>query len=237
MKKGISETTIGILILLLVVGGFLYAKTYNPSCTFDPYNPNCTCPEGYRKIYVPWLGEDRWSCEKIENLVLDPESPTFEEDAKEFVKNYLLTYCGDICTDLDCGIECGRGNVPVDGNNKCISSVYGYGEEGKRTVNVECRVITEWSDGGISCNSNSDCGEWEWCYKGECRLPSSGFSPWRMQFLVESETGKPVTYKVFSSSNYCYNPDTNKKCTLPEVCEEYGNPDWCVPNLPLEIID
>jgi len=240
MKKGISETIIGILILLLVVGGFLYAKTYNPSCTFDSYNPNCTCPEGYKKVYMPWHGKDRWTCEKIENLILDPDSPTLEQDAIEFTKNYLSTYCRDICTDFNCGTKCGKGIVPIDGDNKCINSIYGYGAGDKSfelTVNVECRVINEWSDRGISCNSNSDCGEWEWCYKGECRLPSSGFSPWRMEFLIESDAGNPVTLDIMKQNNYCYNTDTNKKCTLPEVCEEYGNPDWCIPNLPLEVID
>lgn len=217
MKKGISEATIGILIILsLVAIMWYYTKIYTPSCFIDPYNPNCTCPEGYKKVYVPWLGKDRWTCENESALVLDPDSPTFEQDAVEFAKNYLSTYCGDVCGKITCGdmSPCVQG-LPPEGKDYCIEATYGYSEDGKRKALIKCMKVTKRDNYG--------------------RVLSS-IDIWSMNFYVESETGEPVTSDYIKSLNYCYNEQTQKKCTLPEVCEYYGNPDWCIGKLPLRII-
>jgi len=169
------------------------------SCEDSPFNPECICP-GERKISVPWLGVPRWSCENIEQLIIDPESLTFEQDALNFVTEYLTLHCGDTCTDLSCGDICGRtvdgefipSATPIFPDDRCISAVFGFGSGGERVVNVECIVITE---------------------RDSQNRPRSGTIPWRMSFFVESATGTPRTRSV--SSNYCSDPEVTEICEPP----------------------
>ena len=226
MRKGVINpmvALIGIAILILVLSpsirsSVISAITGEPEyCMYAPYDENCICPDGERKIYVPWVGVPRWSCENVENLVLDPESPTFEQDAIDFTKAYLNQYCGDICSDLSCGdmSTCIQG-IPPEGKDKCIEATYGYDESGNRLANIECKVVTEWDSSGRA---------------------TTGYISWGMEFYVESETGQPMTRDIFITNNFCYNTETETKCAMPEYCEYYNNPDWCVGNLPLEIVD
>ena len=210
----------GIAILLLAIPGLansiISMVTGVPkTCLEAPFDKDCYCPEGYRKVSVPWLGIPRWTCENISALLLDPESPTFEQDAINFVRNYLEKYCYEICDGIECGDMdlCIQG-IPPSGKDRCIEAVFGYGKEGKRMVSVECKVVTEWYPDG---------------------KPKSGYSLWGMNFYVESETGVPVTNELLARNNFCYNKEEGSICTLPYVCEEKGNPDWCYPYLELEL--
>jgi len=174
-------------------------------CDDAPYSEECICPEGMRKVYVPWLGLSRWSCEDLEQLIIDPESPTFEQDAKKFVVAYLDRHCGDVCTDLTCGENklCSSYSgsdyyfddleaMCQKGINACISAVYGYGSAGERIVNIECAQINEWD--------------------ASCR-PKSGTIPWRMNFFVEGATELPKANPTHS--NYCVDPDATERCEPP----------------------
>jgi len=213
----VAIAVIGVLLIPGAVGSITSIFSSEPQpCDTAPYSSNCICGENERKIDVPWLGIPKWACENVEQLILDPESPTFEQDAIDFTQAYLSQHCGAVCSDLSCGdmSTCVQGN-PTYPNEYCINAVYGYDSEGRRSVNIECIKVTEWDSS---------------------QRPMSGIIPWRMQFLVESETGQPVTYQVFMSDNYCYNEQTETKCAMPEYCEYYNNPDWCVGNLPLEIM-
>jgi hypothetical protein len=220
---------IAVIALILIVPGILGSLSSlvgNPlSCENAPYDAKCTCGSGERKISVPWLGVPRWDCENLELLLIDPESPTFEDDAISFTKNYLEYYCGSICTDLSCGSTCqGEGGFdsthPSDeSENPCMAAVYGYGVEGERLVNIECVEVEEWyADGN----------------------PKSGTCPWRMFFFVESETNNPKAYPFMD--NYCTNPERTKLCTTQQQCDYWksvhpGEDDsWCIGLLPIDVI-
>ncbi|MHA1866398.1 MAG: hypothetical protein ACTSWZ_07820 [Candidatus Heimdallarchaeaceae archaeon] len=202
------------IILSILFMTIVLAITGPHYCREVPYDPNCYCKEGERKVSVPYF-VPRWTCEKLENLLLDPDSPTFEQDAINFVKVYLFRYCGDTCGSIECGdwSYCIQGNPP-EGKDECIDVAYGYTEFPGRFALIECRVVTERDEQG---------------------RPLSGYTKWAMNFYVESETGVPKTMDVWKYNNFCMSPDGKKKCTLPEVCSFYNNPDWCVPNLQLEI--
>lgn len=245
MNKLLMYGIIGIIIIGMVfvmfpsLGSSIWSSvTDQPSsCEETPYAENCYCLEGERKISVPWMGVPRWSCENIEQLLIDPESSTFEEDSLVFVEDYFGKYCGNVCTDLSCGMLCEDGtSTPTDGSDRCMNAVYGYGSQGARLVNIECMVVTEWSESMGECTSNEDCSGWYYCYNGECKRPDGGVCPWRMNFFVESETDTPTTLEVLSWTNYCYNAETDKKCCHQSICDYYENPDWCVGSLPLNIV-
>jgi hypothetical protein len=171
-----------------VVSGIYYSITgIAPPCNTQPYATNCVCDQGERKIYVPWALIPKWHCEDIEKLLIDPDSPTFEDDSVAFVKNQLEYYCGNVCTDLDCGTHCGgpHGTIPIDGSDRCMESGWGYGANGERTVDIQCRI-----------------------YEGV-----GGYSPWRMWFFVESETDVPNAHVTWD--NYCKSPDLTQRCEIP----------------------
>jgi len=184
-------------------------------CDDSPYDPNCVCPEGSRKIYVPWLGVPKWNCEVVEDLILDPNSPTFHEDSIKFVRNYFEKYCGSVCGDLSCGELCDPSNPVTCSGDKYMVAAWGYDNKGRRIVNVECRVVTDrYPDGS----------------------EKEGYNKWQMFFIVESPTKVPVVQSIFIHNNFCYNKELGKKCVHQSICEQFGNPEWCVGNLPLEII-
>jgi len=198
-----------VVVMLLIIPGSLLSTfsilTGNiMNCEKTPFDKNCYCESGSRKIYVPFLGVPKWSCENIEQLLIDPESPTFKEDAIGFAKNYLSTYCNDVCGEIECGdmSPCENGLPPLS-KDYCIEAVYGYGSDGNRLANIRCLT--------------------------------KNMAIWEMNFYVESETKTPATTNLLINNNYCYNPQTNKKCTLKEVCEHYDNPEWCVGKLPLTV--
>lgn len=198
-KRGISPILIGIIVVSvimgLIFGGIFLVKAITPtiSCDDAPYNEDCFCPEGTRKVSVPLLGIPRWNCENLEQLILDPESLTFEEDAKNFVVAYLRRYCGTVCTDMTCGTNklCTNYNSP-DSVDACIDVASGHTSSGERIVNVECRVILE---------------------RDELGRPKSGTIPWRMNFFIEGPTELPKVYPFFS--NYCVDPDKTERCEPP----------------------
>ena len=179
------------------------------SCVETPFNDDCYCAIGYDKIPVSksFWQYGKWYCEPTD-LFLDPDSPTFETDAIEYVQGYLSQNCGDTCVDLECGGSCrlqdhdgsSFGSThPTYPNDRCISAVYGQGSSGERIINVECVVITEWDS--------------------ENR-PSSGTIPWRMNFFVESAEDEPKAYDFFS--NYCSNGIT--RCEPPVTIVPYTAP-------------
>ena len=209
------------------------------SCEDTPYAENCFCLENERKVDVKWLGVNRWSCENVEQLLIDPESETFEDDAISFTQSYLTENCGSTCTDLSCGTFCDTttGN-PTDGSDNCIEAVYGWSSSGARLVNIECRTITNWETLG-SC-SEIDCeNRYGVCRNEMCIRPTSGTSPWRMEFFVESEDSIPNTVEVLAQNNYCLNPELTEKCTHQSICDYYDSigedSSWCIGDLPLDI--
>ncbi|RLJ00635.1 MAG: hypothetical protein DRP06_01705 [Candidatus Aenigmatarchaeota archaeon] len=244
----------GLIILSVItlffifpgLGASIWSTIANqPShCSETPYDSECYCEQGERKIYVPWVGVPKWSCENVEQLLLDPESPTFEEDAIKFAQDYLALYCGDVCTDLDCGPVCEyydkttNSTIKNEWEDRCIDAVWGYGNSGARLVNIECKVVTEWEYSSTPCEVESDCNglAWEHCYQGRCVMQKGGYNPWRMEFFVDSETEIPTTLEVFSRDNYCYDVGTNKKCAHQSVCNSENNLDLCVGDLPLTIV-
>ena len=58
-------------------------------------------------------------------------------------------------------------NKPTADHPYCIEATWGYGKEGERIANIECRV-ENFDENGNSQNS--------------------GFIPWRMEFFIESKT-------------------------------------------------
>jgi len=190
------------------------------SCEDTPYDADCFCEVGIeRKISVPWIGVPRWSCETLDELLIDPESANFETEAIAFAEEYLSRWCQNIATDFTCGTErCISGN-PIYPETKCISAVFGYGVTGERVVNVECVEVTAWD---------------------AQNRPTTGRLPWRMEFYVESTTDTPVT--MFPESNYYYNETTGQKCTHQSYCDYVADdpytlehPGWCVGDLPLDV--
>jgi hypothetical protein len=224
--KGIGKMGIILVIGIVAVGLFAVGMPQVVSgwvnqiqgilqnCNIDPYNALCTCDPNQRKIDVPWIGVPRWHCENLQELILDPESPTFGTDAISFTQEYLRRECGNLCTDLSCGQPCfmdGASDIPIDGSNRCMTAVYGYGDSGARVVDIECRVVDEYIPGTPGgCTSHTECGSWEHCVDGECVLPKSGYSPWRMFFFVESATGIPLAHEFMD--NYCVNPELTERC-------------------------
>jgi hypothetical protein len=185
-------------------------------CEFVPYDSGCVCsPIGERKISVPWFGLPKWDCENLDLLLIDPESPTFQDDAIAFTKNYLTYYCGSTCDNLDCGEVCGPTHPDVCNDDLYMTAAYGYGSAGERLVSIECVQVKErYPDG----------------------RQKSGSLPWRMMFLVESPTEIPVIYDVFLSSNYCVDSTKTNRCAPPEYCDYRNNEDWCIPNLLVDIM-
>lgn len=261
MKGFISLATLAIIGVIAFVGALVAVPGLANSitsmiidseqtCSDAPYNTECYCFTGYRKTYVPWLGVPRWHCEKLEALLLDPDSQNFETEAVNFVQSYLANNCGNIWTDACNGVYCGctpenpdcdayASSHPIYPNNACISPVFGYGNTGARLVNVECVVMTTWGtpqgelmhEEALIIYGNQP---------NENIRPSSGTCPWRMQFFVESETQIPTTLEVLSRSNYCYNSETEQKCTHQSICDYYvgrdGSADWCVGDLELIVL-
>lgn len=218
-KKGFAHPAVivaivlGIALLLYFspIGSALGLKAPK-NCNEDGYNELCYCDQGQRRIFVPWVGMDKWHCENLELLLIDPESETFEEDSLAFIQNYLYYYCDSVCDVIECGDFC-AGGTPQGGADRCMNAVWGYGSTGSRAVNIECMVITEWENG----------------------LPSTGYIPWRMEFLVESETDTPVAYEVYAASNYCVDSAATKRCAPPEYCDATGGEN-CFGQLPINFI-
>jgi len=239
-------------IVLISLGGFAYASGLIPggwrvcdasvSCLEDKYCDLCSCPEGYNKIPISKSFGGGWYCESNDDLILDPESETFEEDALQFVQDYLESYCGDICTDLECGELCTDGNPIICNEDRYMVASWGQGKSGARLVNVECIVVTDWDDSGVPCQTHEDCtGDYRSCQDGTCKRQSKGTIPWRMWFYVESPTGVPIVHRFFD--NYCADPSETMRCTFQEYCDDYAeykpdiNMDWCVGNMPMDVRD
>lgn len=167
------------------------------SCEVNGYDSDCYCSEGEDKIFVPWVGVDRWDCENPNWLLLDPASSSFEEDAVDWVRNYLSAYCGDVCTleyTNDCGSVCYSNNDLTVDNPRCMVSSFGYGASGERTVNVECDIATQFDSEG---------------------RPTNGYTPWRMIFYIESETGTPLVEPPYTEDNYCRDLGSGMICYPP----------------------
>jgi len=250
LKYGGIVLLVVLGVLFLVPGlisniGALFSGEIS-SCDIAPYSSNCFCEEGQRKISVPWLGVPRWSCETLEDLLLDPESPTFEDDAISFSEEYLSRNCGEIFTDACHGVICGcpeenpncgsfASSHPIYPTKACIAPVWGWGSQGARLVNVECLEMKTWNtpsgelshEDAIALYGNNPNGS---------ITPASGTAPWRMNFFVESKTDIPTTLEVLAHTNYCYNETLNKKCTYKGFCDSLDNPEWCVGKLPLNIV-
>ena len=245
-------SVIALVAVVLLVPGLLdsigsYFTGQVSSCEDTPYNPACTCETGVeRKISVPWIGVPRWSCENIEELLIDPESPTFETDALSFVQEYLRRNCGEIALNMSCGEICSATNPSGCHEPEYISAVFGYGSQGARVVNVECVNVNEWDDSGEQCSTHDNCtGSYYACIEGTCKRQKSGTIPWRMQFFVESETDTPTVQEVFVQSNYVYNAALEQSCAHSSYCDYvYANPTqytidhpgWCVGDLPLNVV-
>lgn len=240
-KKGIAPLYIGIVLAAVVLvgaglymtDGFTYISSWIGSlegpktCDETPYDDNCYCNPDEDKQKSPFsTWGHRWYCEQSV-LVLDPDSPTFQQDAINYVKAYLSRHSNGKC-NLECGEIC---TDPFPGaGTQCIEASWGQGQTGERLINVECKKM-------VSSNT--------------------GYSPWRMQFLVEYIEDKPRTYEVFENSNYCVAETTDcnsdSDCLDTEVCsttpgkcatrysttgpcEHWGNPEWCVPSIPMTVI-
>jgi len=256
-KAGIIITvTVVVLVMLVmqipwVIAGWYSSVTGQETfCNSDPYNEKCVCNINQRKISVPWLGIPRWHCETLNELILDPDSPTFEQDAISFAKQYLQRYCGSVCVDLTCGgnicgcplenPNCGTfaSSHPIYPIQSCISASWGWGSTGERLTNIECLKMNTWNtpqgelthEEAIAIYGNTP---------NAAITPKSGTAPWRMEFFVESPTSIPKVWDVFVPSNYCSSPDFQNVCTSQEHCDQREaigqGGDWCIPQLPIDV--
>lgn len=167
------------------------------SCEVNGYDSDCYCSEGEDKIFVPWVGVDRWDCENPNWLILNPASDNFEEESVVWIQDYLSAYCGYDCdTEYlnSCGSVCESPNDLTVDNPRCMLASWGYGNNGERLVNVECQITTEFDSEG---------------------RPVSGYTPWRMMFYIESETGTPLVEPIYEDMNYCINLNTGIRCDPP----------------------
>ena len=127
----------GVLFVITGTAGYVWDVIIGPGdCRETPNNPDCYCPEGYDKIPVAssfWEVFGKWYCEESE-LMLDPDSPTFEQDSIDYVQAYLSSNCDDDCYNIAC--EGGE-----------IVANCGQIGTGKRLVNVECNIMTSPDSG------------------------------------------------------------------------------------------
>jgi len=170
-------------------------------CDITPYNPDCTCNPGERKEKLPYGRLTRWDCVVTDDLILDPDSETFQSDAIQYVKDYLGLYCGDICGDINCldpnmsdEAFCLYAGSPPTGYDRCMSADIGVGPTGGRLANIECKTVLEWYPDGS---------------------PKSGKIPWRMNFFVESPTHTPSMYSFWKSYCVGYVGDNLTRCEPP----------------------
>jgi len=245
----------GIIIVLFAInfllpGVFAGYGTFHDVCEKTPYDKDCICPEDSRKISTTWAFGGIQTCEVLEDLILDPESPTFEQDAVDFAKEYLSRYCGSICTDLECGpikaiLNEETGEITTNEHgDRYMDAEWGVLGTGARTVNIECIYVTEWERTQIICGTNADCDEdlGYVCHDDEkiCVSQRSGTVPWRMQFLVESPTEIPTVWEVYARSNGCFSPDGELRCAYESYCDYFigrdGSADWCYSDLPLNVV-
>lgn len=111
---------------------FLTFGEANPYCGDAPYNPSCVCNSDENKKGVAWNGIQtetnpmKYYCENVD-LLLDPDSPTFEQDALSFANNHLTSNYPECDSINACPVE------PEVG--------VGYTNFGKRFVTVQCREI------------------------------------------------------------------------------------------------
>jgi len=105
-KKILMVLTPIIVILLIGVIFFptliesIYATVTGQevSCNDAPYAPNCFCPEGFNK--QPTSTPLKVYCES-DDLMFDPQSPTFQADSLAFAKSYLYEHFPD-CDSIEC---------------------------------------------------------------------------------------------------------------------------------------
>ncbi len=230
MKRRKNKNKIFIIIILVASMFLIFSKIglsiwsiamdQPRHCSETPFADNCYCDKGEIRDEGTWsIGSDIsftiYSCYKPENLLLDPNSPNFEEEAIEFAQQYLDLYCGNICTDLSCGnLEpCDPATgLPKTNSDGCILAEITYTPEGHREVEVMCKKTKEKFVTG-SCNTSEDCGFFEICDNGKCYQIKSSTISWQMKFYVTSSNGTPVSR--YPSENYCFSPDGTEKCTPP----------------------
>lgn len=136
---------IALVILLAVFAlwklgiftSIIYAVTDPSLCSDAPYDPECYCLSGYnkREAFDYWWRPNIYVCE-LENMEIDPDSPTFEADALSYmVYQFRVAGCG---CDLSCV-----------GEDEEESIVWGeVASTGARLVNVECMTIIERYEDG-----------------------------------------------------------------------------------------
>ena len=208
------------------------------SCEDTPYAENCICGEGERKVSLTVTGLTRYICEDLEQLLIDPDSPTFESDAIQFSEDYLVRYCGfegeNICTNLSCGSLCPSG-FPTPGfpENKCIDATIEASTTGGRIVRVRCFEVTEWDTPQGILTHEQTLNAFGSEPNSEITLAKDRV-PWSVHFFVESETDIPSAWEVMSQSNYCISQDRTMKCGTETAC---GNSTSCTPALPMNIIE
>jgi len=225
---GILSAVVLVAAVVLVpgvLGAFLGFFSSSNSCLDSEFNAECTCPEGYRKVSSDWFTQERYTCEKLEDIILDPESETFETDAIEFVERYFSNHCSAF-DGLNCGGVCSAENPSGCRGDYYMSAAYGWDANNRRTVMIECKHTKEWDFTQTQCGSHSDCADrtdWAFsCIEGYCAREKSGSIPWRMHFFVESPTEIPTAYEFAMGMNYYYNEDTGKSCNTQEACDYYS---------------
>lgn len=183
--------------------------------------------------------------QSYEIIPIDPKSETFEQDAIKFAKNYLRQYCGEVCTNLNCGPICAIYDentgevVKNEWDDRCIRVVFAHDGKGRGVIDIACDVMTNWKSTQTPCNIEADC-DWYWghCYRGMCVTQLGSDTPWRMEFF---EGGEIPISTSFTENNYCYNAEAKTKCTHQSICDYYiekdGSADWCVGDLPLNILN
>lgn len=253
MKKSIIIGSI-VAVILIAAASLLFSGKANEiryagvdsiSCEFTPYDKNCTCED--RKVYVPWNRIPKWGCEVVEELMLDPESETFEQDAMDFAMGYLDQYCGHFCRPLFCGEQysCWSDEYPNPPNPFCIEAVWGYGKEGERVASIECKKVHEWEEYGVCVTDDEKhkCKiSWGNCWEGVCWRQRAGTLPWQMHFYVESE-GIPRALDIFALyDNYCVDVAKTGRCASPDFCTTERAAQWaekgkvCIGDLPIELV-
>lgn len=145
MRKGFGMAS-GILIVAIVfisamvvgvpsmvVGVYNQIAGVQTDCREDHWNTDCICDAGERKVAIGYA----FTCENVDRITIDPESPTFEEDSIEFVDSWFTTSCGDIFQGLECGGVCSEARPDLCTADRYMIASWGYSNN-RRIVVIEC---------------------------------------------------------------------------------------------------
>lgn len=117
---------ITLLIFGVIIAFFIVSTTVNPLCTYRPYDSNCVCPEGFRKVgeWSDELGKYRFKCVKeIEeenySFPMNYNDEHFKEKALKYAKDVIREKCPN-CDTVECSGTAWLSSISTmsEGNSK-----------------------------------------------------------------------------------------------------------------------